>query len=266
MVFCSLIRNFADDKEMKRILLFYIIFPCILAIYMTIRCAPLFVEMSKQTLYVGLLDTWYGGSHDDKAYALWIDDDSSEGVFAVKKIADKMNIKPCFAVIADKMTPVVADSLASWQRQGSAEIIYHGLRHERWNDWSEEQIEADILQSRQRLHEQVFDTAQILKIVIPPHGCNTRAIRKAIQKQGCQMISGASLINPDRHVFQLGRIAITPKTDVEDMRQLLQKAYDRRAFVIFGTHSSIPAWFSAEKTKEVLEIAKEIGFDFDFSE
>ena len=80
------------------------------------------------------------------------------------------------------------------------------------------------------------------------------------------MISGASLVNPDRHVFQLGRIAITPETDIEDMRQLLQKAYERKAFVIFGTHSSIPACFSAEKTKIILEIAKEIGFDFDFYE
>ena len=229
--------------------------------------APLFgFEISKQTVYVGLLDTWHGGSNDDKAYALWIDDDSSEGVFIVKKIADKIRIIPYFAVIADKMTPVVADSLASWQQQGTAKIVYHGLRHERWKDWSDIQIEADILQSRQRLHEQGFDTVRILKIVIPPHGCNTRAIRKTIQKHGCQMVSGASLVNPDRHVFQLGRIAITPKTDIEDMRQLLQKAYDRKAFVIFSTHSSIPALFSAEKTKEVLEIAMELGFDFDFYE
>ena len=250
---------------MKKVLLILLVI-IVFAFIVWWRAPLIGFEMSKQTLYVGLLDTWYGGSNDDKAYALWIDDDSSEGVFAVKKIADEMSITPCFAVIADKMTPVVADSLASWQQQGTAEIVYHGLRHERWNDWSEDKIESDILQSRQRLHEQGFDTAHILRIVIPPHGCNTRVIRQAIQRQGCQMVSGASLVNPDRHVFQLGRIAITPKTDVENVRQLLQKAYDHRAFVIFGTHSSIPSWFSAEKTKEVLGIAKEIGFDFDFYE
>lgn len=221
---------------------------------------------SMQTIYVGILDTWYGASTDNEPHALWIDDDSSDGVFIVKEIADNVGITPCFAVIASKMSPQVADSLASWQRQGVARIVYHGLRHERWKEWNERQIKADILQSRQRLHKQGFDIKQILKIIIPPYGCNTHAIRKAILEQGCQMVSGASLVNPDRHVFQLGRIAITPETDIEDMRRLLQRAYKRNAFVIFSTHSSIPAWFSAEKTKEILEIAKEIGFDFDFYE
>ena len=220
---------------------------------------------SKQTIYVGLLDIWYGASMDDKAHALWIDDDSSEGVFTVKKIADEVGIQPAFAIIADKMTKAVADSLAYWQRQGAG-IVLHGLRHKRWKDWSEVEIEEDIQNSYQRLYEQGFDTTHILKLVVPPHGCNTRAIRQVIKRQGCQMISGASLVNPDRHVFQLGRIAITPHTDIEAMRQLLHKAYERKAFVIFSTHSSIPTWFSEEKTKEVLLIAKEIGFKFDFYE
>lgn len=220
-------------------------------------------EWSKQTIYVGLLDTWYGASTDDKAYAMWIDDDSTEGVFEVKAIADQVGIKPAFAVIADRMGPVVADSIASWQRQGAG-VVLHGLRHERWKDWEEGRIEKDIRQSIQRLHEQGFDTTKILKMVIPPHGCNTKAIRKVIAQHGCQMISGATLVNPDRHVFQLGRISITPETDVEAIREMLLKAYDRKAFVIFGTHSSIPKSFSKEKTTKILEIAKEIGFSFDY--
>ena len=80
------------------------------------------------------------------------------------------------------------------------------------------------------------------------------------------MISGASLINPDRHVFQYGRIGIGPDTDLDKMREKLQKAYDRKAFVIFGTHSSIPEIFSVEKTREVLQVAKEIGFSFDIND
>lgn len=220
---------------------------------------------SKQTIYVGLLDVWYGASTDAKAHALWIDDDSSEGVFTVKRIADEVGIQPAFAVIADKMKPEVADSLAAWQRQGSG-IVLHGLRHERWKEWNESQIENDIRQSYRRLYEQGFDTARILKLIIPPHGCNTSVIRQVIKKQGCQMISGASLVNPDKHVFQLGRIAITPQTDIEKMRQLLEKAYQRKAFVIFSTHSSIPNWFSEEKTKEVLITARNIGFNFEISE
>lgn len=222
-------------------------------------------ERSKQTIYVGLLDTWYGSSTDEKAHAMWIDDDSTEGVFEVKAIADQVGIKPVFAVIADRMVPAVADSIASWQRQGAG-VVLHGLRHERWKDWEEGLIEKDIRQSIQRLHEQGFDTARILKMVIPPHGCNTRAIRKVIAQQGFQMISGASLVNPDWHVFQLGRISITPETDVEAIREMLLKAYDRKAFVIFGTHSSIPNSFSKEKTKRIMEIAKEMGFSFNFQE
>ena len=193
---------------------------------------------------------------------MWIDDDSTEGVFKVKAIADEVGIKPAFAVIADRMEPMVADSLVSWQQQG-ASIVLHGLRHERWKEWNESQIENDIRQSCQRLHEQGFDTTNIMKLVIPPHGCNTRIIRKVMAQHGFQMISGASLVNPDRHVFQLGRIGIQTDTNIDDMRALLQKAYDRKAFIIFGTHSSIPEIFSTEKTREVLTMAKEMGFCFE---
>ena len=211
----------------------------IVAIVIWLRAPIIGNEWSKQTIFVGLIDTWYGSSTDDKAYAVWIDDDSTIGVFKVKRIADAVGIPPYFAVIADKMEPEVADSLASWQRQGAG-IILHGLRHERWWDWDASRIKSDIRQSYQRLQEQGFDTTQIIKIVIPPHGCNNRTIRKVIAQEGCQMISGATLVNPDRHVFQFGRIGIGPDTDLETMRQMLQKAYDRKAFVIFGTHSSIP--------------------------
>ena len=219
-------------------------------------------EWSKQTIYVGLLDAWHGSSTDDKAYALWIDDDSTEGVFKVKAIADEVGIKPAFAVIADRMEPVVADSLVSWQQQG-ASIVLHGLRHERWKEWNKQQIEDDIQQSYQRLYDQGFDTTRIMKMIIPPHGCNTRIIRKVIAQHGCQMISGASLVNPDRHVFQLGRIGIQTDTNIDDIREILKKAYDRKAFIIFGTHSSIPAIFSIEKTREILKMAKEMGFCFE---
>ena len=224
---------------------------------------PLFGnEWSKQTIYVGLLDAWHGSSTEDKAYALWIDDDSTEGVFKVKAIADEVGIKPAFAVIADRMEPVVADSLVSWQQQGAG-IVLHGLRHERWKEWNEQQIEDDIQQSYQRLYDQGFDTTRIMKLIIPPHGCYTRIIRKVIAQHGCQMISGASLVNPDRHVFQLGRIGIQTDTNIDDIREILKKAYDRKAFVLFGTHSSIPAIFSIEKTREILKMAKEMGFCFE---
>lgn len=221
-------------------------------------------DWNKQTLYVGMLDTWYGCSKDSRAHAMWIDDDSSEGIFMVKEIADKVGIQPVFAVIAGRMQSVVADSLVSWQHQGAG-IILHGLRHERWIGWDEQRIANDIHHSYTTLLALGFDTTKVLKIILPPHACNTSNIRKAIRQQGCQMITGASLVNPDRSVFQLGRIAITPQTDTTAMRELLQKAYDKKAFVIFGTHSSFPASFSEEKISKVLRMAKEIGFGFDFN-
>ncbi len=229
--------------------------------------APLSYERwNKQTLFAWLIDIIHGRSIDEKAHAMWIDDDSGEGVFAVNTISNEVGIRPVYAVIADKMTSQVADSLASWQRQGKADIALHGLRHERWKEWEKEIIENDILLSRQRLAEQGFDTSRLLKIIVPPHACNTQAIRKVIKQQGCQMVTGASLVNPDRHVFQLGRVSITPQTDTTEMRLLLENAYKRKAFIIFGTHSSIPDWFSEEKTRQVLEMAKEIGFSFVFFE
>lgn len=252
-------------KRVKKSLFIFILILTIVLLCVWWRAPLICNEWSKQTLYVGLLDTWYGFSTDDKAYAIWIDDDSSKGVFTVKTIADEIGIQPAFAVIANKMTPMVADSLVSWQQKGAG-IVLHGLYHEHWKDWDKTRIENDIRQSIRKLEEQGFDTTRLLKYILPPHGCNTKAIREVIKQKGFQMISGASLVNPDRQVFQLGRIAITPQTDTLAMRKLLQKAYDRKAFVIFSTHSSIPTAFSAEKTRQIMWIAKRIGFEFDICE
>ena len=249
---------------MKRLIFFSLFILFFLVAIIWWRAPIIGSEWSKQTIYVALLDAWYGGSSDEKAHVLWIDDDSTEGVFKVKIIADEVGILPCFAVIADRMTPAVADSLATWQRQGAG-IVLHGFRHEKWWEWDETRIQKDFELSFQRLEEQGFDTTRIMRMVAPPHGCNNRTIRKVIQQQGFQMISGATLVNPDRHVFQLGRIPITVDTDTAAMRQLLQKAYDRKGFVIFSSHSSIPSIFSEEKTRQVLRMAKEIGFNFEFN-
>ena len=250
------------NNTMNKFLSTIIIFIILIAIIWW-RAPIIGTEWSKQTLYVGLLDTWYGESTDDHAHALWIDDDSTEGVFKVKRIADEVGIPPYFAVIADRMTPEVAESLAVWQRQGTG-IVLHGYRHEKWWDWTEEQIKEDFTLSYLRLQEQGFDTTRIIKMAAPPHGCNNRIIRRVIQQQGFQMISGASLVNPDRHVFQLGRIPITVDTDTAAMRRILQKAYEQKGFVIFSTHSSFPPIFSEEKTRYILQMAKDMGFDFDF--
>ena len=229
------------------------------------RAPILYGEWNKQTIYLGLIDTWYGHSKDSHAHAMWIDDDGGDGIIAVNSISDSLGIKPVFAIIPEKTPQNLIDSLILWQRNG-ARIVLHGLRHERWNDWNEQKITDDIDQSYTKLQELGFDTAKILRIIVPPHACNTRVIRKVIKGKGHQMVTGASLVNPDRLVFQLGRIGITPDTDTTEMRKLLQKAHQNNCFVILGTHSSMKGTFSEEKTKKVLEMAKEIGFDFNFYE
>ena len=227
------------------------------------RTPIIYGHWNKQTFFVGIIDTWYGKSKDSHAHAMWIDDDGGEGVIAVNRISDSLGIKPVYAIIPEKTPQHLIDSLIQWQSKGAG-IVLHGLRHERWKDWNEQQITADIEQSYIKLHALGFDTTKILKIIVPPHACNTRAIRKVIKDKGFQMVTGASLVNPDRLVFQLGRIGITPDTDTAEMRVLLQKVHQNNCFVILGTHSSMKGAFSEGKTKKVLEMAKEIGFDFDF--
>ena len=195
---------------------------------------------------------------------MWIDDDGSKGVFVAKQISDSIGIKPVFAVIADRMSQQVTDSLVQWQKQGVG-IVLHGLRHDPWKEWNEQQIEEDISKSKKVLQDKGIDTTKLLRIIVPPHGCNTNDIRSAIRKTECQMITGACLINPNRDVFQLGRINISMDTDTTRIRKLLQRAYTSKLFVIFCTHSSMTNHFSADKTRKVLSIAKEIGFNFDIS-
>ena len=104
-----------------------------------------------------------------------------------------------------------------------------------------------------------FDMKKI-RIVVPPYGCNTRNIREAIQRKGYQMVTGAHIINPDTSVFQIGRIFITKDTDPLEVKRLLLRAKEGRAFAVIGTHSSHPEEFSKEKTKTILKMAQDMGF------
>lgn len=77
------------------------------------------------------------------------------------------------------------------------------------------------------------------------------------------MISGANIINPDTTVFQYGRYSLdTDHLDLDEAKRIITKAYKENAFVIFGTHSSMNKTFSEEKTKEILNMAKSMGFKF----
>ena len=75
------------------------------------------------------------------------------------------------------------------------------------------------------------------------------------------MITGANLMNPDTEFFQLGRLMITRDTNLGETREWLEKARGRKLFVVLGTHSSIPNEFSIKKTKAILQMAIEMGFE-----
>lgn len=262
--FCKMKNVMQQDNSIKRIMRLIAIGIVVITFFIWWRTPFFFDNWDKQTIYIGIIDTWYGNSNDSRAHAMWIDDDCGEGIYKVNQISNEIGIKPVFAIIPERIPMHLVDSLILWQNNGAG-IVLHGLKHERWKEWSEQRIANDIEHSYEKLHELGFDTAKILKIIVPPYACNTIAIRKVIRKKGYQMVTGASLVNPDRSVFQLGRIGITPDTDTTKIRVLLQKAYQQNNFVIFGTHSSLPSAFSEEKTIKVLKMAKEIGFDFDFN-
>lgn len=227
--------------------------------------APIAVgEWTKQTLYLWTLNCCHIQSKDAMPRILLIDDDSGEGVFFIKQLCDELHIKATFAVIPSMMNQETKDSLRNWQKQGF-DIALHGYNHDNWREWTYQDIVNDISRSEKWLADSGFMPLKS-KFVVAPRGSNTQDIRKAIKDKGYQMITGANIINPDTQVFLLGRIFISPDTDLIAMREILIKAYERKAFVILGTHSSIPGSFSVEKTREVIKIAKEIGFSFDIND
>jgi hypothetical protein len=120
---------------------------------------------------------------------------------------------------------------------------------------------TDIEKCEKWLQQNQFDMRNI-RYIVSPHGANNRAIRKAIKDKGYQMVTGANLLNPDTKVFQLGRMMINRNTDLETTSVWLKKAKERKLFVILGTHASIPGEFSIEKTKAVLQMAIDFGFEY----
>lgn len=217
-------------------------------------------ELTKQTLYLWLLNAFHHQATDAHPTVMLVDDDSGDGIFRIRQICNEIGIKATFAIIPSRLDRIKTDSLRQWQKEGYS-IALHGYNHDRWKDWTTEEIINDINQSEKLL--QIYGLKPNSRFVVPPHACNTTEIRKAIQSKGYLMITGANIINPDMTVFQYGRFSLyTVSPGLEEARRILTAAYKKKAFVIFGTHSSMKNSFSEEKTKEILILAKEMGFRF----
>ena len=224
---------------------------------------PIIVEgLTKQTIYIGSLNAFHIQDREAYPTAMLIDDDSEYGVYAIRKICDELGIKATFAVIPSRLDSAICNSLKRWQQEGFG-IALHGYNHDRWKGWTTEDIIDDITRSEELLAKVGF--RKDFEYVVPPHACNTSAIRKAIRQKGYKMVTGANIINPDTTVFQYGRMSFNKDMSPQEMRrirELLIKAYRKKSFIIFGTHSSLKGAFSEEKTKAVLQMAKDIGFKF----
>lgn len=232
----------------------------VIVIWLSFRAPIIVGSLTKQTIYLWMLYSWRGQAEAPKARVMLVDDDSKEGIFTIKRICDEINAKAAFAIIPARIKNNLGDSLRQWQKEGFA-ICLHGYNHDRWLDWDYKAVAEDIRKSEELLSEMGFNTEKI-KFVVPPHACNTHAIRKAVKNKGYQMIMGANIINPDTEVFQLGRISINNNTDLRQLESFLRKAKKRQMFVVFGTHSSNSEEFSEEKTRAALQMAKEIDFEF----
>ena len=228
---------------------------CIIAL--TCLQAPIVTgSWTKQTIFLWFLNHFHVQASDAEPSYLLIDDDSGEGVYTIKRLGDKMHTKATFAVIPAKISPARGRALSEWQEEGFG-IAIHGYNHDDWRSWSFESVQKDIEKSEETLQALGFDNTKI-KYVVPPHGGNSKEIRKAISEKGYQMITSANILNPDTTVFQYGRFHISQDTDLRQTEEYLRKVKKGNLFIIIGTHSSEDD-FSLEKTEAVLRKAKELG-------
>ena len=215
--------------------------------------------LTKQTVYLWLLNSFHiKDSHREPMFML-IDDDSGMGIFKIHEICERVGVKATFAVVPAVLDSMRIDSLRVWHRDGYG-IALHGYNHGRWKEWTADEIVDDINRSIAFMEEHDIASPDQIGIVVTPGSYNTHAIRKAINSQGMKMVMGARVVNPDTTTFQWGRMFITQETNLDEVRNILERAKADKAFVILGTHSSNPDEFSAENTETILQMVVEMDF------
>lgn len=234
-----------------------ILFTCLLVsllVFVYARRPIVTGSLTKQTVYLWLLNSFHiKDSHREPTFML-IDDDSGMGIFKIHEICERVGVKATFAVVPLVLDSVRIDALRAWHNEGYG-IALHGYDHGRWKEWTEEEIVADIHKSLTYMKEHGIASSDDIRIVVTPGSNNTRAIRKAIASQNMKMVMGANIVNPDTTTFQWGRLFITKDTDLEQVHKVLERSKSERGFIIFGTHSSNADEFSAEKTEAILRMA-----------
>lgn len=261
IIITTLLNQVSIISPMKRKSICIILFCITIGTLIVFLRKPILTgELTKQTLFLWILNVCHIQAENAYPTAMLVDDDSGNGIFRIRKICNEIGIKATFAVIPSRLDNIKIDSLRKWQKEGYG-IALHGFNHDRWKDWTTEEITNDISQSENLLRK--YGLRINSRFIIPPHACNTHKIREAIHSKDYLMITGANIINPDKTVFQYGRFSLyADNPTMEEAKRILIAAYKKKAFVIFGTHSSMKDYFSEEKTKEILIFAKEMGFSF----
>lgn len=243
----------------KRVALLFIASLFLLIFVMLANRPVITGGMTKQTVYLWLLNSVHiKDSHREPMFML-IDDDSGMGIFKIHEICERVGVKATFAVVPAVLDSMRIDSLRVWHRDGYG-IALHGYNHGRWKEWTADEIVDDINKSLAFLEEHDIASPRQIGIVVTPGSNNTRAIREAIASQNMKMVMGANIVNPDTTTFQWGRLFITQDTDLAEVRSILERAKSDKAFVILGTHSSNYDEFSAEKTEAIFQMVVEMGF------
>ncbi len=222
-------------------------------------------KITGQTIYLSFQNLFHAKDTGDKAQFMLIDDDSGPGIFKIHEICERVGVKATFAVVPAFLDSARCDSLRKWHDEGYG-IALHGYNHGKWKDWTTEEISNDIDKCLEFLNNRGFRNVDSINLIVVPSFYNTSSIREAIQNKGMKMILGGNVVNPDNKVFIWGRLFITNNTDVEKIRLVLQETKDRKYSIVFGTHSSIPDEFSAEKTEKILLMAKEMLNNLQISE
>ncbi len=245
---------------MKKRRLFYLFVGllAILFLFVYVRHPIITGSLTKQTVYLWFLNSFHiKDGHREPTFML-IDDDSGMGIFKIHEICERVGVKATFAVVPAVLDSIRIDSLKAWHRDGYG-IALHGYNHGRWKEWTTEEIVDDMNKSIAFLEENDIASSDQIHTVVTPGSYNTHAIRKAIDSQGMKMVMGACIVNPDTTTFQWGRFFITQETNMNHAHDILERAKVEKGFIIFGTHSSNPDEFSAEKTETILQMAIDLG-------
>ena len=112
---------------------FSILFFCLLALlilFVYIRHPIMTGSLTKQTVYLWILNSFHlKDSHREPIFML-IDDDSGVGIFKIHEICEKVGVKATFAVVPALLDSLRCNSLRVWHREGYG-ITLHGYNHGR---------------------------------------------------------------------------------------------------------------------------------------